>query len=103
MKRVDGNFRVTKGFEPNSLGEWQEQPDFRPPQLSLEGPAHHWNQRVDEDDYSRPGPLFRLKSPAQQQALFENTARWTGMRSHTFRFATYAIARGRYGVVRGSR
>jgi len=43
--------------------------------LSLEGAADHWNHRVDEDYYSQPGALFRLMTPAQQQALFENTAR----------------------------
>jgi len=35
--RVDGNHGATLGYEPNSYGEWQEQPDFREPQLALEG------------------------------------------------------------------
>jgi catalase len=43
--------------------------------LSLEGAADHWNHRVDDDYYSQPGALFRLMTPAQQQLLFENTAR----------------------------
>jgi len=43
--------------------------------LSLEGAADHWNHREDGDYYSQPGALFRLMSTAQQQALFENTAR----------------------------
>ncbi|HAH07158.1 MAG TPA: catalase, partial [Elusimicrobia bacterium] len=30
------------------------------------------------DYYSQPGKLFRLMSPAQQKALFENTARSMG-------------------------
>jgi catalase len=33
---------------------------------------------VDDDYYSQPGKLFRLMSPAQQQVLFENTARAMG-------------------------
>lgn len=73
--RVDGNQGGTLGYEPNSEQEWAEQPDFREPPLSLEGAADHWNHRVDEDYYSQPRALFQLMTPAQQQALFENTAR----------------------------
>ncbi len=74
--RVDGNHGSTLGYEPNSYGEWQEQPDFSEPPLSLEGAADHWNYREDDDDYySQPRALFRLMMPAQQQVLFENTAR----------------------------
>ena len=73
--RVDGNQGGTLGYEPNSEQEWAEQPDFREPPLSLEGAADHWNHRVDEDYYSQPRALFQLMTPAQQQVLFENTAR----------------------------
>jgi catalase len=73
--RVDGNHGSTLAYEPNSYGEWQEQPDFREPPLSLEGAGDHWNHRVDEDYYSQPGALFRLMGAKQKQALFENTAR----------------------------
>ncbi|MBN1537388.1 MAG: catalase [Anaerolineales bacterium] len=77
--RVDGNFGATLGYEPNSYGEWQEQPEFAEPPLALEGDADHWDFREDDDDYySQPGMLFRLMSPAQQQVLFENTARHMG-------------------------
>jgi len=77
--RVDGNYEGTLGYEPNSYGEWQEQPDFREPPLDLEGLADHWNHREDNDDYySQPGNLFRLMNPEQQKALFENTARAMG-------------------------
>ena len=73
--RVDGNLGGTTPYEPNSVGEWQDQPDFREPPLGLHGAADHWNHRVDEDYYSQPGALFRLMTPAQQQLLFDNTAR----------------------------
>lgn len=73
--RVDGNQGGTLGYEPNSEQEWAEQPDFREPPLSIEGAADHWNHRVDEDYYSQPRALFRLMTEAQQQALFDNTAR----------------------------
>ena len=76
--RVDGNHGGTIGYEPNSHGEWQEQPDFSEPPLDLEGTAGRWNHRVDEDYYSQPGDLFRLMTPKQQQVLFENTARSIG-------------------------
>lgn len=74
--RVDGNYGSTKGYEPNSYGEWQEQPDFSEPPLAIDGAADHWNFREDDDDYySQPGNLFRLMSAEQQQVLFDNTAR----------------------------
>ncbi|HLU79002.1 MAG TPA: catalase [Burkholderiaceae bacterium] len=73
--RVDGNHGATIAHQPNTRGEWVEQPDFREPPLSLEGAADHWNHRVDEDYFSQPGNLFRLMTPDEQQRLFENTAR----------------------------
>ncbi len=73
--RVDGNHGATLGYEPNSYNEWQEQPEFKEPPLSLDGAADHWNHREDTDYYSQAGNLFRLMSKAQQQVLFENTAR----------------------------
>jgi catalase len=77
--RVDGNYGSTLGYEPNSYGEWQQQPGFAEPPLKLEGAADHWNFREDDADYfTQPGKLFRLMKPAQQKALFENTARAMG-------------------------
>ena len=46
--RVDGNYGSTLGYEPNSYGEWQEQPEFAEPPLDLEGAADHWNFREDD-------------------------------------------------------
>jgi len=76
--RVDGNHGGTIGYQPNSVGQWDEQPDYREPPLSIEEAADHWNHREDTDYYSQPGNLFRLMSAAQQQVLFENTARSVG-------------------------
>lgn len=76
--RMDGNQGATIGYEPNSKGEWQQQPDFSEPPLAIESMADHWNHREDDDYYSQPGALFRLMTPAQQQVLFENTARSVG-------------------------
>ncbi|MDN5279683.1 MAG: catalase [Clostridiales bacterium] len=77
--RVDGNAGAALGYEPNSYGEWQEQPEFREPPLKLEGAADNWNFREDDNDYyTQPGNLFRLMNEAQKEALFGNTARAMG-------------------------
>ncbi len=77
--RIDGNFGSTLAYEPNSEKVWQEQPDFREPPLAINGAADHWKFREDDDDYyAQPGALFRLMTSAQQQVLFENTARNMG-------------------------
>jgi catalase len=77
--RVNDNSGDTIGYEPNSYGKWQEQPEFKEPPLAISGAADHWNFRDDDDDYfTQPGKLFRLMSPEQQQVLFENTARAMG-------------------------
>ena len=78
--RVDSNAGSTIGYEPNSYGKWQSQPEFKDPVLSLSGEAaDHWNFRDDDDDYyTQPGKLFRLMSPEKQQVLFDNTARNMG-------------------------
>ncbi len=77
--RVDGNFGSTRGYEPNSLDEWQEQPDYKEPPLVINGDADHWNYREDDDDYyTQAGDLFRLMNAQQQQLLYDNTARSVG-------------------------
>ena len=77
--RVNANAGSTIGYEPNSYGKWQEQPEFKDPPLAIRGDAYQWNFREDDSDYyTQPGLLFRLMTPAQQQVLFENTARAMG-------------------------
>jgi catalase len=76
--RVDGNHGSTLAYEPNSYGEWAEQPEYAEPPLELHGAAAHWDHREDDDYFSQPGMLFRLMTPAQQQVLFANTARAMG-------------------------
>ncbi len=77
--RVDGNHGSTLGYEPNSFGKWQEQPEYREPPLELMGAAARWNAREDDHDYfTQPGHLFNLMSAEQQQVLFANTARAMG-------------------------
>ncbi len=76
--RVDDNFGSTIGYEPNSKGEWQDQPDYAEPPLALSGAAARWDHREDEDYYSQPGNLFRLMTAEQKVALFNNTANSVG-------------------------
>ncbi|MDD1776514.1 MAG: catalase [Candidatus Methanomethylicus sp.] len=77
--RVNSNAGSTIGYEPNSYGEWLEQPEFREPALPLSGAADHWNFREDDSDYyTQPGKLFRLMNDGQKNALFGNTARAMG-------------------------
>jgi catalase len=77
--RVDGNHGSTLAYEPNSYGEWQQQPEYAEPPLKLKGAADHWNFREDDSDYyTQPGKLFRLMSAEGQKALFGNTGRAMG-------------------------
>ena len=73
--RVDGNQGASVAYWPNSLNQWQDQPEFRERRLELQGAAARWNDRVDADYYQQPGELFRCMTQRQQQILFDNTAR----------------------------
>ncbi len=74
--RVDGNYGATIHYTPNSYGAWNDKPEAKEPPLPIHGDAAHWNHYEDDNDhYTQPGNLFRLMSPDQQQALFDNTAR----------------------------
>lgn len=72
--RTDGNYGNSTSYEPNSFGEWQQQPDFTEPPLKVTGEAAHWDHREDDDYFTQPGNLFRLMSAEQKQTLFSNTA-----------------------------
>jgi len=73
--RTDGNLGATISYNPNSEGLWSNQPEYAEPPLELEGNADHYNHYLEDDHYEQPGILFRKMTPAQQQVLFENTAR----------------------------
>ena len=73
--RVDDNAGGLPGIVPNSRGKWADHPELLPPALQLDGDADHWDHTVDDDNFTQPGLLFRLMNGAQQQVLFENTAR----------------------------
>lgn len=73
--RVDGNMGSTLHYEPNTYGEWKEQPEYQEPPLELSGAADRWSFREDDDNYfEQPGKLFNLMNDEQKEALFLNTA-----------------------------
>lgn len=73
--RVDGNFGSTIGYEPNSYGKWQEQPEFSDPSLDITSPADRYNHRLDDDYFSQAGILYREMSEEDKEALIQNTRR----------------------------
>ena len=74
--RVDGNQGSTLHYEPNSYGEWKEQPEYKEPYLALQGDADHWDFREDDDNYfEQPGNLFNLNERRTTTSYFANTAR----------------------------
>lgn len=77
--RVDGNQGATLGYDPNSYGEWQDQPDFSEPPFPLKGDADRYDFYADDNDhYSQPRALFHIMSAEQKQALYDNTMRHMG-------------------------
>lgn len=77
--RVDDNAGSTLHYEPNSFGEWQEQPQYAEPPLKIDPIADRFDFRQDDDDYfSQPRALFQLMTAEQRQVLFDNTARGMG-------------------------
>ena len=77
--RVDANYGGLPHYEPNSFGQWQEQPQYKEPPLKITGDADFWDYREDDADYfSQPRALFELMNAEQKQALFDNTARALG-------------------------
>lgn len=77
MMRVDGNYGAAKTYEPNSYGEWEEQPDQMEPPLATEGEMYRYEPKnnIYDDCYYQPGKLYNLMSEDQKQVLCENTGR----------------------------
>jgi catalase len=76
--RVDSNYGATKGYTPNSIGEWVEQTDyaaFIEPELVWPGAVGRYSQYDGDDPYKQPGDLWRLLAPDKKELLIENTAR----------------------------
>lgn len=75
--RVDGNYGATKGYEPNSVSAWQQQPAFAEPPLFAEGDIDRYNPHDDKEDecFYQAGDLYRLMTEDKRALLIENTAR----------------------------
>lgn len=88
MMRVDGNYGSTKGYEPNSMGLWAEQPEYEEPKLPLEGSLGRYDPKSDptDDCFYQPGDLFRLMSSEQKKILLNNTAADIGPASDNIKY-----------------
>ncbi len=75
--RVDGNYGGAISYQPNSHGEWAEQPDFREPPLELRGAMESYEPKADttDDCFYQPGDLYRLMTEEKRAVRIENTAR----------------------------
>jgi catalase len=75
--RVDGNHGATIGYEPNSHGEWAEQPEQKEPPLPIRGDAYHYDPKDDASDncYEQAAALYHIMSDEQKQVLADNTGR----------------------------
>jgi len=76
--RTDSNLGDTLTFNPNSDGLWDNQPDFAELPMPVDGDGAHYDHRVVDDHWEQTGNLFRLMTTAQQQRIFDNTARAMG-------------------------
>lgn len=73
--RTDGNQGSRIGYEPNTKGEWNEQPQYAEPPLALHGAAAAWDFRADDSDYySQVTALLQVMTAEQRQTLYKNTA-----------------------------
>jgi catalase len=75
--RVDGNFGATLGYQPNSVGEWAEQAEYKEPPLEIQGALNSYEPKDDQTDncFYQPGDLYRLMTEDKKQLLIENTVR----------------------------
>lgn len=72
--RVDGNMGATKGYSPNSIGEWhtkQAHYAYSP----TDGNSMRYNPYEDREDdcFYQPGNLYRLMTEDKRLLLLENT------------------------------
>ena len=73
--RVDSNSGATKGYSPNSIGEWKTTV-VKYPASPVTGKAMHYNPYEDRSDdcFYQPGNLYRLMTEEKRKLLIENTA-----------------------------
>lgn len=73
--RVDGNYGATTHYQPNSYGQWAEQPEFKEPPLEIKGAMDSYEPKNDitDDCFYQPGNLYRLMTEDKKQILISNT------------------------------
>lgn len=77
--RTDDNYGRDIPYEPNSYGEWKDNPALKEPPLEVDGPVWNYDEReYDNDYYTQPGKLWRIMSAEDQRITCENTARAMG-------------------------
>ncbi len=69
--RFDGNAGSAPNYQAHGSATVQPDPARRDPPLALEGAADRYDHRVENDDYTQAGNLFRLMSPEQQALLMD--------------------------------
>ena len=73
--RTDGNYGATVAYEPNSFGEWKDDPSLKEPPMKVNGDVYNYDERLyDNDYYTQPGKLWRLMSDEDKSATCDNTA-----------------------------
>ena len=73
--RFDGNHGGHVNYQPNSFNGPMDDKQFAEPPLTLSGKADRYDHRVDHDDYSQAGNLFRLMNTNKKTALIDNLVR----------------------------
>lgn len=75
LMRIDGNLGGENHYEPNSYGNWEEDPrGYEPKQDG--GDVYRYDYRKeDQDYYTQPRMLYRAMTDDQKEVLCENTAR----------------------------
>ena len=73
--RVDGNGGATKGYSPNSIGEWQTG-EAQYTYSEVTGGSMRYNPYDDhaDDCFIQPGNLYRLMTEDKRKLLISNTA-----------------------------
>ena len=75
MMRVDGNAGATKGYSPNSIGEWKTRPTAHAQSpIGCSAVRHSPYEDRWDDCFYQPGNLYRLMTEDKRALLIKNTA-----------------------------
>ena len=102
--RPDDNGRGSLNYEPNSFDGPKEDKKYNEPPLRISGDADRYDHRVENDDYTQAGDLFRIMSDNQKQQLFSNIAEaMDGVPKEIIERQIEHFVRGRQRIRRWSR